>query len=377
MKKIISIGLAGMLICGAVTAQSIKIVNTFGGDADSTGGSDLFVFQNQKNEDSDGYSNEFTNSTRVSNRLQMDASSSQFDARVRLEFAAGKYNGKDSTVRLRGYGRYKPVDAFQIIAGNDFSTKVAVDAGYFAASDDSPKFARILQSGLGALSNLNFGDEDNIFVKLGGGLRFEDGSVLNINKLELDAGLSFGMQKLFSVGATFQNVTGNNISVGVFAGLNSIENLTLNAGYIYNNTDTDYITKTAKNSVSFTAGYKFSDLGLFAGVDVVCGLGNEYLDNGETKKYQKNDTDLIPFLTKLNISYKATDNLTVGANAKVSMMLGDDDSGKTEVYPNLTYNLSNKFGSVTTGVRMTFDKYGVAKFAVPINWKCTLADIKK
>lgn len=69
MKKIISIGLAGMLICGAVTAQSVKIVNTFGGDADSTGGSDLFVFQNQKNEDSDGYSNEFTNSTRVSNRL--------------------------------------------------------------------------------------------------------------------------------------------------------------------------------------------------------------------------------------------------------------------------------------------------------------------
>ena len=377
MKKIISIGLAGMLICGAVTAQSVKIVNTFGGDADSTGGSDLFVFQNQKNEDSDGYSNEFTNSTRVSNRLQMDASSSQFDARVRLEFAAGKYNGKESTVRLRGYGRYKPVDAFQIIAGNDFSTKVAVDAGYFAASDDSPKFARILQSGLGALSNLNFGDEDNIFVKLGGGLRFEDGSVLNINKLGLDAGLSFGMKKLFSAGATFQNVTGNNISVGVFAGLNSIENLTLNAGYIYNNTDTDYITKTAKNSVSFTAGYKFSDLGLFAGVDVGCGLGNEYLDNGETKKYKKNDTDLIPFLTKLNISYKATDNLTVGAKAKVSMMLGDDASGETEVYPNLTYNLSNKFGSVTTGVRMTFDKYGVAKFAVPINWKCTLADIKK
>lgn len=377
MKKIISIGLAGMLICGAVTAQSIKIANTFGGDADSTGGSDLFVFENQKNEDGDGYSNEFTNSTRVSNRLQMDASSSQFDARVRLEFAAEKYNGTASTVRLRGYGRYKPVDAFQIIAGNDFSTKVAVDAGYFAASDDSPKFARILQSGLGALSNLNFGDEDNIFVKVGGGLRFEDGSVLNINKLGLDAGLSFGMQKLFSVGATFQNVTGNNISVGVFAGLNSIENLTLNAGYIYNNTDTDYITKTAKNSVSFTAGYKFSDLGLFAGVDVVCGLGNEYLDNGETKKYQKNDTDLIPFLTKLNISYKATDNLTVGANAKVSMMLGDDASSKTEVYPNLTYNLSNKFGSVTTGVRMTFDKYGIAKFAVPINWKCTLADIKK
>ena len=61
MKKIISIGLAGMLICGAVTAQSVKIVNTFGGDADYTGGYDLFELVNQQNEGDEGYSNEFTN----------------------------------------------------------------------------------------------------------------------------------------------------------------------------------------------------------------------------------------------------------------------------------------------------------------------------
>lgn len=377
MKRIISIGLAGMLICGAVTAQSIKIANTFGGDADNTGGSDLFTFENQKNEEEEGYSNEFKNTTQVSNRLQLDASGNQFDGRMRLEFAAGRYNGKESTVRLRGYGRYKPVNAFQVIAGNDFSTKAAVDAGYLAASDDSPKFARILQSGFGALINLNFGDEKRIFVKFGAGLRFDDDSFLDINKLGFDAGLSFGMKELFSFGATFQNITGNNISAGVFVGLNSIENLTLNAGYIYNNTDTDYITKKAKNSVSFTAGYKFTDLGLFAGFDVICGLGNEYLENGETKKYQKNDTDLIPFLTKLNVTYKVSENITVGAKAKVSMMIGDDSSAKTEVYPNLTYKFLDKFGTVTTGIRMTFDKNGIAKFAVPINWKCTLAEIKK
>lgn len=377
MKRIISIGLAGMLICGAVTAQSIKIANTFGGDADNTGGSDLFTFENQKNEEEEGYSNEFKNTTRVSNRLQLDASGNQFDGRMRLEFAAGRYNGKESTVRLRGYGRYKPVNAFQVIAGNDFSTKAAVDAGYLVASDDSPKFARILQSGFGALSNLNFGDEKRIFVKFGAGLRFDDDSFLDINKLGFDAGLSFGMKELFSFGATFQNITGNNISAGVFVGLNSIENLTLNAGYIYNNTDTDYITKKAKKSVSFTAGYKFTDLGLFAGFDVICGLGNEYLENGETKKYQKNDTDLIPFLTKLNVTYKVSENITVGAKAKVSMMIGNDSSAKTEVYPNLTYKLLDKFGTVTTGIRMTFDKNGIAKFAVPINWKCTLAEIKK
>ena len=101
------------------------------------------------------------------------------------------------------------------------------------------------------------------------------------------------------------------------------------------------------------------------------------MENGETKKYQKNDTDLIPFLTKLNVTYKVSENITVGAKAKVSMMIGNDSSAKTEVYPNLTYKLLDKFGTVTTGIRMTFDKNGIAKFAVPINWKCTLAEIKK
>ena len=138
MKKIISAMLAGVLVCGALSAQSIKITNTFGGDADSTGGSDLFTFENQKDDDGN-YKNEFGNKTRVSDRLQLDASSDKFDGRIRLEIGTTKLNGKDSTVRLRGYGRFKPVDQFQLIAGNDFSTKVAGDAGYLAASDDNQK----------------------------------------------------------------------------------------------------------------------------------------------------------------------------------------------------------------------------------------------
>lgn len=100
-------------VVDAVSAQSIKIVNTFGGDADSTGGSDLFTFENQKDEDGN-YKNEFGNKTR----------------------------------------------------GNDFSTKVAVDAGYLAASDDTPKYGRILQSGFGAISNWAFGEENNISLKI-------------------------------------------------------------------------------------------------------------------------------------------------------------------------------------------------------------------
>lgn len=376
MKKIISALMAGMMVCGAVSAQSIKIANTFGGDADSTGGSDLFTFQNQK--DNDGsYKNEFGNETRVSDRLQIDASGEMFDARVRIEFATTKLNGKESTIRLRGYGRFKPVGQFQLIAGNDFSTKVAVDAGYLAASDDNPKYARILQSGLGAISNWVFGEDKNINIKIAGGLKGADDSFLDVKTLGLDAGVNFGMKNLFSAGATFQNVTGDDFSAGVFAGLNTVENLTLNIGYIYNDTDTDFITKSAKNALSVTAGYNFKNLGFFVGADVISALGNDYLDKGETKTYEKNSSTLTPFLTKMTMSYKATDDITVGVKAKVSLMLGDNDSVKTELYPNITYKLANKMGSLTTGIRMNLDNKGLSKIAVPFNWKCTLADIKK
>ncbi|MBP3742871.1 MAG: hypothetical protein J6J00_07805 [Treponema sp.] len=375
MKKIISAMVAGMMVCCAVSAQSIKIANTFGGDADSTGGSDLFTFQNQKNDDG-SYKNEFGNETRVSDRIQMDASDKFFDARVRMEFATTKLNGKESTIRLRGYGRFKPIEQFQLIAGNDFSTKVAVDAGYLAASDDNPKYARILQSGFGAISNWKFGNEGNMSLKLAGGLRGTDNSFLDKDSLGLDAGLSFGMKDVFSIGATFQNTTSNSPSIAAFAGLNAVENLTLNVAYIYNDTDTDYITKTAKNVVSLTAGYNFKDAGLFIGADVISALGNEYLEKGETKTYEKAGAALTPFLTKLNVTYKATDNITVGTKAKIAMMLGDSDSVKTELYPNVTYKLPNKMGSLTTGVRMNLNNNGLSKFAIPFNWKCTLAEIK-
>lgn len=95
MKKIVSVMLAGVLLCGALNAQSIKVTNTFGGDSDNISGSDLFVFENQKDEEG-SYENEFGNKTRVSDRLQLDASVSKFDSRIRIEFGATKLNGKDS-----------------------------------------------------------------------------------------------------------------------------------------------------------------------------------------------------------------------------------------------------------------------------------------
>lgn len=376
MKKIVSVMMAGVLLCEVMNAQSIKVTNTFGGDSDSTGGSDLFVFENQKDEDG-SYENEFGNKTRVSNRLQLDASVSKFDSRIRVEFGATKLNGKDSTVRLRGYGRFKPVDQVQLIAGNDFFTKVPVDAGYLAASDDYPKYARILQNGFGVISSWTFGEEKNINLNIAGGLKGGDDTFLDIDTLGLDTGLNFGLKNVFSAGASFQSITNNNFSVAAFAGLNSVKNLTLNAGYIYNATDTDFITKSAKNALSVTVGYNIKKIGLFAGADVISALGNEYIDDGETKEYKEDNDDLIPFLTKVNVSYKASDAVTVGAKVKIAAMLGDKDSTQTEIYPNVTYTLQKKLGTITSGVRLNFDADKLSKFAIPLSWKCTFIDLKK
>lgn len=376
MKKIMVTVAASIFVCSIISAQSLKLVNTFGGDSDSTGGSDLFTYDNLKDENGK-YKNDYTNTTRVSDRLQLDAGDKNFDSRLRMEIGTTKLNGKESTIRFRGYGRFKPVDQFNLIAGNEFFTKVPVNAGYLIASDDYPKYARILQNGFGAISNWKLADDGSMKISFAGGLKGTDSSLNDKDKRGLDFGFNFDVRDLVSLGGSFQNATGNQLSAAAFVGLKAIENLTLNAGYIYNCTDTDFISKSAKNAISLSAGYDFTDMGLFLGADIVSGISNEYLDNGDTKKYQKNDSDLTPFQTKIRISYKLDESVEVGAKAKVSMMIGDSDSRKTEIYPNIAYKLSNNFGTISTGVRVTMDSSDIATISIPLTWKCTLADIKK
>ena len=376
MKKIMVTVAASILVGSIISAQSLKLVNTFGGDSDSTGGSDLFTYDNLKDENGK-YKDDYTNTTRASNRLQLDAGDKNFDSRLRMEIGTTKLNGKESTIRFRGYGRFKPVDQFNLIAGNEFFTKVPVNAGYLIASDDYPKYARILQNGFGAVSNWKLADDGSMKISFAGGLKGTDSSLNDKDKRGLDFGFNFDVRDLVSLGGSFQNATGNQLSAAAFVGLKAIENLTLNAGYIYNCTDTDFISKSAKNAISLSAGYDFTDMGLFLGADIVSGISNEYLDNGDTKKYQKNDSDLIPFQTKIRISYNLDESVEVGAKAKVSMMIGDSDSRKTEIYPNIAYKLSNNFGTISTGVRVTMDSSDIATISIPLTWKCTLADIKK
>ncbi len=371
MKKIYSVVLASAIVCGAVSAQSVKVANTFG-----AGGSDLFVFENQKNED-DSFKNIFGFETRVCDRIQVDAKSEKLDGRIRMDIGTTKVNGKESTLRLRAYGRYKFIEQLQLIVGNEFFTKVPVDAGYLAASDDYPTYARILQKGFGLASNFAFGDEENISLKIAGGIKAIDDSFFDINNLGLDAGLNFGVKDLFTIGLSTQNITGNKISLAAFAGLSAVENLTLNLGYIYNNTDTGFIPKSAKNSISFTAGYDFQDIGLFLGCDVISAISNEYITSGETAKYENAGNALVPFYSKVRLSYSANESLSVNLEGNLAMMLGDSDSFETEVYPNVSYKLPAKMGDLSAGFRMNMNSKGIAQFSIPLSWKITLIDISK
>ncbi len=376
MKKIMVFVAASLLACSMIMAQSMKLVNTFGGDSDSTGGPDLFSYDKQKDENGK-YKDDYTNTTRASNRLQLDASDRNFDSRIRMEVGTTKLNGKESTLRFRGYGRFKPVDQFNLIAGNEFFTKVPVNAGYLAASDDYPKYARILQNGFGAISNWKITENGSLKVSLAGGLKGTDNSISDKDKRGLDFGFNIDSKDFMSLGGSFQNVTGNQLSASVFAGLKAVENLTLNAGYVYNCNDTDFIPKAAKSAISFSAAYDFKDMGLFLGVDVVSGISSEYLENGDSKKYLKDDNDLIPFQTKIRIAYKLDESVEIGAKAKLAMMIGDSDSRKTEIYPNVSYKLSKNFETISAGVRFTTDSENISKISIPFTWKCTLADIRK
>ena len=122
MKKILGIALVSAVLAGGAFAQSISLTNTFGGDTDNIGSNGEFISINK-----DG-TKETTSS--IGDRIQLDVSSEKVDARVRLDLAAptfkfndsdsGKIDGKNTTVRLRGYVDYKPWTWLHLNAGNYF-----------------------------------------------------------------------------------------------------------------------------------------------------------------------------------------------------------------------------------------------------------------
>lgn len=373
MKKTL-IGGAALLLAASLASADISLSSTFGGNEDNIWGND-FMSWSRKDDDpattDRDESDEFESSVaNVSERLQLDYSSEKIDGRLRLEFNANnKINGKNAPVRLRGFARFTPVEQIQFAAGNDFFTKYGVSAAYLAAADDTYSSGKMAESGL--TFNTKFS-----------GLKFVanwagDSKVDNIDKLGLNFGADWVIPDAVKLGATFKNVTSDDRTIGVFAGLGSVENLVLNAGYIYNDND----KFAAKHALQASAGYTFKDAGIKVSADVISALTNEYISNGETEEYKNSDGDKIyPFYTRAAASFAVTENVSVKGDVQLSTIFGQDNSTKTVVYPTVSYKLPKKMGSVSAGVRFTFqdlkDNGGLQKFSIPLCWKWTPVSVK-
>ena len=373
MKKTL-IGGAALLLTASLASADISLSSTFGGNEDNIWGND-FMSWSRKDDDpattDRDESDEFESSVaNVSERLQLDYSSEKIDGRLRLEFNANnKINGKNAPVRLRGFARFTPVEQIQFAAGNDFFTKYGVSAAYLAAADDTYSSGKMAESGLAFTAKFNTFK----FVANWAG----DSQVDNLDKLGLNFGADFVIPDTVKIGTTLKNITSDDRTFGIFAGLGSVENLVLNAGYIYNAND----IFPAKHALQASAAYTFKDAGINVAADVVSVLTNEFVKDGETEEYKNSDGDKVyPFYTRVAASYSATENLKVKGDVKLSTLLGEDYSTETVVYPSVEYKLPKKMGSVQAGVRFTFqdlkDNGGLQKFSIPLCWKWTPVSVK-
>lgn len=372
MKKTL-IGGAALLLAVSLASADISLSSTFGGNEDNIWGND-FMSWSRKDDDpattDRDESDEFESSVaNVSERLQLDYSSEKIDGRLRLEFNANNINGKNASVRLRGFARFTPVEQIQFAAGNDFFTKYGVSAAYLAAADDTYSSGKMAESGLAFTAKFNTFK----FVANWAG----DSQVDSLDKLGLNFGADFVIPDTVKIGTTFKNITSDDRTFGIFAGLGSVENLVLNAGYIYNAND----VFPAKHALQVSAAYTFKDAGINVAADVVSVLTNEFVKDGETEEYKNSDGDKVyPFYTRVAASYSATENLKVKGDVKLSTLLGEDYSTETVVYPSVEYKLPKKMGSLQAGVRFTFhdlkDNGGLQKFSIPLCWKWTPVSVK-
>lgn len=377
MKKRVLAAAAGLSLCTSVFAQSITLTNTFGGNNDSidapTGGKDFITFT--QHDDDSNYTNVVT---KVSDRLQLDFSTANLDGRIRTEFSTSTLDGKEADVRFRGWLRYRPVEQIGFVAGNDFFTKYTVAAAYFAASDDYASYGKMAENGIAVVGDIA---GLRLAANISGDSLYDDNE-----EFKLNFGAQYRIKDVASFGATLKSVTNGNFSTGIFAALESVENLTLNAGFVYNSTETTFLPAASKYVLRASAGYKIKDakLGLFA--DFATGLNNEYIaaekdadkniTGYETLEYKEDGDDYVPLQVRGRVSFDATDTLSLNAFVKVNTLVGAEDSSTTEVYPYVNIKLP-KFGTLNAGLRMKFnDNDGLAEFSIPLGWKYKLIDKK-
>lgn len=348
-KKVWLSALAGIVLASGVSAQSITLTNIFGGDADNLYSSDFITLT----KDDDGNLNK--GNVNVADRLQLDFKGDKILGRVRLEAKTGTVNGKlatnfntdNSDIRIRGFVGFNPWEFLTIAGGNSFFTKYSLSAAYLAASDDQESHGNLLDTnGAGVIFNI-------AGLKIAGGVAAE-------SRLNLNLAASYDIKDVVSLGFTFQDVTTEAFSFAGYAGLNAVEDLILNVGYIYNRTDTSYLA-SAEQAVQASAGYTFKDIGLTLLGDLQTGLSKKSAKNKDGKY---DEYDRVPLYTKVVAGISPLDNL----NVSLAFTLTDGGIGAVgySFYPYIDYDTG--LGTIRTGARFNFKDSDFSGIDIPLSW---------
>ena len=352
-KKVWLSALAGIVLASGVSAQSITLTNIFGGDADNLYSSDFITLT----KDDDGKLNK--GNVNVADRLQLDFKGDKILGRVRLEAKTGTVNGKlatnfdtkDSDIRIRGFIGFNPWEFLTIAGGNSFFTKYSLSAAYLAASDDQESHGNLLDTnGAGVIFNI-------AGLKIAGGVAAE-------SRLNLNLAAAYDIKDVVSLGFTFQDVTTEAFSFAGYAGLNAVEDLILNVGYIYNH-EGGYLA-SAEQAVQVSAGYTFKDIGLTLLGDFQTGLSKK---SAKDKDGVYTEYDRVPLYTKVVAGISPLDNLDVSLAFTLSNAY--DDKVKADVveysfYPYIDYDTG--LGTIRTGARFKFGDSDFTGIDIPLSW---------
>ncbi len=411
--------------------SKITIKNTIGADLDEFG--DYDVFSHTRQTDIEGKTiseNVFS----FGDQFQLDFESKLVDARLRLEALYSTADDAESKFLFSptGFVHFEPFDKkIGFIAGNSYGKRFAVQSAYFAASDDTTKWGRLLTDSLGhdkyfgsssaavlsngfafgATSALSFGEAGNGYMKAAAGATmYPDGSD---TEAAVDFGFDVGLLDGFDFAFTSHAVNRDERKFGAFLGYTGNKNLVLNAHFYYNFTDSDYLPETrversgvdefkkqsTKYALAFSGGYKTqSGFGFYA--DFLSGLTNEYIGkikyydadgnlsetkiktiirggtivkykNGKPKRTDEFEHEAVPFFTGIRLSYDISKNVETELSIKIRGMFRDADSTYFTIYPKMQVSLPQKRGNINGGIRLDFNTarfHGLSSVSIPLSY---------
>ena len=183
------------------------------------------------------------------------------------------------------------------------------------------------------------------------------------------------LKNYFTASATVKNVYDDeNLSFAAGISQAYIKNLKFNIGYVYNNTDFDFLSAKTKHSVFLSASYSFEQKPFVLSIDYVTGLNDSYIsDKGVTKS-----RGYIPFTVATKLEYEFNDDTNFDFLFKINGNIGLMEQSLYELLSLVDYKL-NKNNTIMAGLRFTVDTTYknadgiiIPEVSIPITWKFKL-----